>query len=137
MTQIPLNTIPQDFIEKGTERVSLSALKFFQLLLRRVNLRDAANSAAIYTPISGDSITVNITNTFIFLQPNGVLGSLTVIFPAEALDTTEVAIKTTESITSLTLSATNILDPITTLATNGYVKYTYILSEQLWVKTSS
>lgn len=140
MTQIPLNTVPQDFIEPGTSRVSLSALKFLQFILRRVNLRDAEVGAYVYTPVNGDVLTINLTNTFLYLNPVGSLTSLTVNFPENPQEGTGVVLKTSQSISGLVLvpaTPATILDTITTLAANGYVKYTYILSEQLWVKTSS
>lgn len=139
--QIPLDPmltapIEEDMITK-VKRFSDSASRYFQQLTRAVNNYLGATTAQVIIPLSADVITINPTAATVYLKPAGAIGSLSIIFPLKPQDGLDVTIKTTQTITTLTLTATTpntILDPITTLAANGYVVYRFILSQNIWIR---
>ncbi len=139
--QIPLNNIPIESIEVMEDGIRAKFtppfIRFFQTVLRAVNLWAASTSADVIVPSSGGNILISATSALLYLKPAGTLASLTVTFPDNPQDGLICTIKTTQTITALTLASTapiTILDPVTTLTTNGFVRYIYILSEAKWVR---
>lgn len=94
------------------------------------------------SPTTGQTVTIPFGYSTAVIIPDGTLASLTIAFPTKAAldaagaDGYEVQIKTTATLTSLTLSSTGaaFLDAVTTLAALGYVKYRYIQSSSLWYR---
>jgi len=141
MSQIPVNSVPTETVEMilGTDRGKFSSpfIRFFQDVLRRVNLWSAVVSTQVVNDPIPATIVMNATTGLIYLKPVGVVAALTVTFPDLPQDGLIVTIKTTQSITALTLATTSpivILDPVTTLAANGVVRYLYVLSENQWIR---
>lgn len=140
MSQIPLNSIPGNAIDtNSTGQFTPPFVRFIQLMLSSINLANAAVSAQVITgAISGGTVVINQTTLFLYFASAGGLGSYSVQFPPSPTDGSVVTIKSNQAITTLTLSCPtpdSILDPVTTLAAKGFVKYTYILSLNLWVRT--
>ena len=138
MSQIPLNSIPGNPIDVGTGNFTAPFVRFIQLVLGNVNLANAAVTNQTVVAVNGGTATINSTATLLYLTPAGTISTYTAVFPPSATDGTVVTIKTTQTITTLTLSVASpvtILDPVTTLAAKAFVKYTYLLSSNIWIRT--
>jgi len=95
-----------------------------------------ANGVA-FSPVSAATINMQDNVTSLILTPAGTLATLTVKFPNNAWDGQEIAIKSTQIITALTLGVQNgghtISDTITALSVNGYARYT--INQNKWYRT--
>src|SRR5262245_55460750 len=84
-------------------------------------------------PLTGFSITPIATKTL--LNPAGTLPPGTITMPATPFDGMEVKVSTTQTITSLTVSANtgqSINNAVTTLTAGGKVSYTYRAADKTW-----
>lgn len=138
MSQISLNSVPAEPIDLGTGNFTPPFTRFINALLISVNLANAAVTSQVIVPVSGGSIIVNNTALFIYLNGSSATGSYTIGFPPSPIDGSQMTIKTKSTITTLSLITSTpdtILDPVTTLAALGFVKYTYLLSQNLWVRS--
>lgn len=139
MSQIPLNSIPGNPIDQGTGQFTPPFVRFIQSMLSSINLANAAVSAQVVSgAVSGGAVVINQTTLLLYFASPGGLGSYSVGFPPSPVDGSVVTIKSNQVITTLSLSCPTpdtILDPVITLAARGFVKYTYILSQNLWVRT--
>lgn len=88
------------------------------------------------TPTTGQNLTVPDNYGNYLMLPAGTLATLTVTFPANPIDGQELSIKTTQTITALTMNGNgkSITDPMTTIAALGYCTYRYLGSSTLWYR---
>lgn len=90
------------------------------------------------TPTTGQSINLPANYSLWLLLPAGTLASLICNFPpaAQAYEGQKVTIKTTQTITTLTLASAggSFLDPVTTLAANGFVTYAFLFASNIWFR---
>ena len=103
-------------------------------MVSKAAIVDASQHA--YSPTTGEKIALAATCTYHIMIPAETLDALTLTFPAAPIDGQELLIKSTQIITSLTLSGNGetILDTITTIAALGSVRYKYLGSNNLWYK---
>ena len=103
-------------------------------MVSKAAIVDASQHA--YSPTTGETIALAETGTYHILIPAETLDTLTLTFPAAPIDGQELLIKSTKTITSLTLSGNGetILDTITTIAALGSVRYKYLGSNNLWYR---
>ena len=103
-------------------------------MVSKAAIVDASQFA--YAPTTGQNITLATTFTYHILIPAGALAALTLTFPAAPIDGQELFVKSTQTITALTLAGNGktILDPVTTLAALGSVRFKYLGSNNLWYK---
>lgn len=100
------------------------------------NLRDGRGY--IYNvPLTGFTITMNVRQSAVSLNPAGTLATGTVTLPPTTFDGKFVTIFTTQTITSLTLAVSNtatVNTAVTTLAANATVGYIYSLADNKWYR---
>lgn len=94
---------------------------------------DSVNFAS---PTTGTTYTVPNNTTYQVFSISAI-AALTLTFPAAPIDGQELLVKTTGAITTLTMSGNtghSIVDPVTTLATNAWVRYKYYNPGSLWYR---
>lgn len=94
----------------------------------------------VYTynaPAAAASLTIGNGVQALVLEPAGVIATLTVTMAAAPKDGETVIISTTQTITALTLSPNGgqtIVNPVTALAANAFVRYLYRASSSKWYR---
>lgn len=86
-------------------------------------------------PLTGFSITPVASKTL--LNPAGTLATGTITMPASPDDGTVVGVSTTQTVTSLTVSANtgqSINNAVTTLTAGSTVSYIYRATDKTWYK---
>lgn len=92
---------------------------------------------SLSAPATGFSVTVDPGTDALVLNPAGTLATGTVVFPLNPEDGDRLRIATTQTVTALTLTAgtgDTIVNPVTTLAANGFVQFLYQLSSRKWFR---
>lgn len=100
------------------------------------NVVFAAVPYNLQVPVTGFSITIGANVGKLILQPAGTLASGTITMPAAPIDGQEVAVASTAAVTALTMAANTgqtLLGGLTTIAANGFGKWTY--SAGTWFRT--
>jgi hypothetical protein len=95
-------------------------------------------SSSVYAvaPTAGQAITIPDNYGDYLVMPAGPLATLTINFPVTPIDGQEITIKTSQALTSLTLSGNGktMFDGVTTMAVNAFVTYKYYAGATLWYR---
>jgi hypothetical protein len=89
-----------------------------------------------FTPTTGQTVTPANSNANIvmIIKPAGLLAALTIAFPSAPFDGQRIIATATQIITILTLSGGTIINPLTSLALNGYFSFIYIAADNAWYR---
>jgi hypothetical protein len=88
-------------------------------------------------PVTGFSATIGNGINFLILTPAGTLATGTVIMPASPQDGQEVAISSSQAITTLTINGNTgqtVAGAPTTFAANGFCRFKYVLATTTWYR---
>lgn len=128
-SQLPLMTGPLD---------PANLLFYFNTLIAEINGGVSLGTIFLQSsPLTGATETLTGASSYdINLTPAGTIAANTVVFPATPQDTQQVAIFTSATITSLTLTpgTATLTGGVTTLAANASVSYKYQASTTTWFR---
>jgi hypothetical protein len=112
-----------------TEGVAGTSASFFQLA-------KVQNDYAYFTPLTGTTVQYPNATSDVILDPAGTLAALTVAFPTNPADGQNIVVSTSQTITTLTLTATvgTVLNAPATLVAGTAFEYKYLLTQNKWFR---
>ena len=132
----PANTDGQP-IDVGSKGFSLPWSQFFSSIAQILKPIQNTGSSAVYTPLTGSTISVPDGVETVVAEPAGALASLTLALPTQAQDGQPVYFSATKAISSLTVTATtptSVPNSSVSLAAGQAVAYRYVASTNKWYR---
>ena len=109
---------------------------YFNQLIALINNLSSNHILNQSSPLTGVTETLaGVQSIDVNLTPAGTIAANTVVFPTAPVNGQQVTIFSSQTITALTLTATQtVVGGVTTLAANGSVAYQYSLANTTWYR---
>jgi len=120
----------------GTELIQLTPANTAAIAYTSTSAMRDGRFYLYNVPLTGFTITMNVNQSAVSLNPAGTLATGTIVLPPTVIDGKYVTIFSSAAITGLTISTSNgaTFAPavVTTIAANGSVEYVYDLPNNQW-----